>query len=143
VSVHLGAEYIPHELFLSIIKLSFNPATSFIIFVLFRFSSHSPDESSKVKLYLEPAHLFDQLANDKDLLLFKLITDHLDMLPLANLKVPHLNLHLRSLDIDVVALGGVPPLSEVVPLDQVEAVFLQLLVFLKVFLVTAVLDTLV
>jgi len=149
MSSYLGTENISHELFLSITKLSFIP-TTFLIFFLFLFTglklrlmSHFPHVPAEVKLNFEPTHLLDQLADDIDPLLFELLCDHLDMFPLGNLKVPHLYLHLSSLDVDVVVLGRVSPLSEVVPLYQIEAVSLELIVVLKVSLVTAVLDPLV
>jgi hypothetical protein len=51
------------------------------------------------------------------------------MFPLAYFEVPHLYLHLSSLDVDVVVLGCVSPLSEMVPLYQIEAISLELIVF--------------
>ena len=105
--------------------------------------SHLPHVSAEVKLNLEPTHLLDELADDIDPLLFELVCSHLDMFPLGNLEVPHLNLHLSSLYVDIVILGCVSPLSKVVPLYQIEAVSLKLIIVLKVSLKTAVLDPLV
>ena len=144
MSSYLGSEYISHELFLSIAKLSLVPTALFIFTGLkLRFRSHLSDIPGKIKLNLEPAHLLNQLADEKDPLVLELFCDHLNMFPLRNLEVPHLYLHLSSLDVYVVVLGSVSPLSEMVPLYQIETISLQLIVVLKFSPEAAVLDTLV